>query len=132
MAVVSVREQAAGGAVSDTVLERLIAILRPFDADKSGVGLGLSVLVACVGALLERSTRGGTIVVGPLNLGGSIDMVPNPVAVAELAVDKQAVTLLMPVAARRALIDLPDDLWTKVNIEFYRDAADGVFKALLD
>ena len=106
--------------------------LRPFDADKSGNGLGLPVLVACVGALLERSTRGGTIVVGPLNLGGSIEMIPNPVAVAELAVDKQAATLLMPVAARRALHDLPDDLWTKVNIEFYSDPADGVFKALLD
>ena len=106
--------------------------LRPFDTDRSGAGLGLPVLVACVGALLERSTRGGTIVVGPLNLGGSIEMIPNPLAIAELAVDKQAVTLLMPVAARRALIDLPDDLWTKVNIEFYRDAADGVFKALLD
>ena len=32
--------------------------LRPFDADTSGAGLGLPVLVACVGGLLERSTRG--------------------------------------------------------------------------
>ena len=106
--------------------------LRPFDADTSGAGLGLPVLVACVGGLLERSTRGGTIVVGPLNLGGSIEMIPNPVAVAELAVDKQAATLLMPVSARRALVDLPDDLWTKINVEFYRDPADGVFKALAE
>ena len=43
--------------------------LRPFDADKSGAGLGLPVLAAMTGALLERSTRGGTIIVGPLNLG---------------------------------------------------------------
>ena len=106
--------------------------LRPFDADTSGAGLGLPVLVACVGGLLERSTRGGTIVVGPLNLGGSIERIPNPVAVAELAVDKQAATLLMPVSARRALNDLPDDLWTKINVEFYSDPADGVFKALLE
>ena len=106
--------------------------LRPFDADTSGAGLGLPVLVACVGGLLERSTRGGTIIVGPLNLGGSIERVPNPVAVAELAVDKQAATLLMPVAARRALNELPDDLWTKINVEFYSDPADGVFKALLE
>lgn len=106
--------------------------LRPFDADKSGSGLGLPVLVAMVGALLERSARGGTIIVGPLNLGGSIELIPNPVAIAELAVDKQATTLLMPVAARRALNDLPDELWTKINIEFYSDPTDGVFKALLD
>jgi ATP-dependent Lon protease len=38
----------------------------------------------------------------------------------------------MPVTARRALNDLPDDLWTKVNIEFYRDATDAVFKSLDD
>jgi len=106
--------------------------LRPFDADKSGAGLGLPALIALVGGLLERSTRGGTIIVGPLNLGGSLEMLQNPVAIAELAVDKQASTVLMPVAARRALNDLPDDIWTKINIEFYSDPADGVFKALID
>jgi len=106
--------------------------LRPFDADKSGAGLGLPLLISLVGGMLERSTRGGTIIVGPLNLGGSIEMIPNPVEIAELAVDKQAATVLMPVAARRALNDLPDDVWTKLNIEFYSDPADGVFKALME
>lgn len=104
--------------------------LRAMDADKSGTGLGLPLLVALVGSLLERNTRGGTIIVGQLNLGGSIETVPNPVAMAELAVDKQATTLLMPVAARRTLNDLPDDLWTKINIEFYSDPMDAVFKSL--
>lgn len=104
--------------------------LRTFDADKSGAGLGLPVLIALVGALLGRNTRGGTIIVGPLNLGGSLEIVPNPVAIAEMAVDKQAATLLMPVVSRRALNDLPDELWTKVNIEFYRDLSDAVFKSL--
>jgi ATP-dependent Lon protease len=54
------------------------------------------------------------------------------VSIAELAVDKQAATLLFPVAARRALHELPDDLWTKIKIELYADAADAVFKALLE
>ena len=106
--------------------------LRAMDSDKTGTGIGLPVLVAMVGSLLERNTRGGTIIVGSLNLGGSIERIPNPVAVAELAVDKQAATLLMPVAARRALNDLPDELWTKVNIEFYLDPADAVFKSLVE
>jgi ATP-dependent Lon protease len=106
--------------------------LRAMDTDRSGVGLGLPVLVALCGALLGRNTRGGTIVVGALNLGGSVEMVPNAVSIAELAVDKQAQTLLMPVSARRQLNDLPDDVWTRINIEFYKDAADAVFKALVD
>ncbi|KGU95780.1 hypothetical protein X888_3004 [Burkholderia pseudomallei MSHR4377] len=106
--------------------------MRSMDADKSGAGLGVPVLVALCGGLLGRNTRGGTVVVGALNLGGSIDMIPNAVALAELAVDKQAQTLLMPVAARRQLNDLPDELWTKLKIEFYKDASDAVFKALME
>jgi len=50
----------------------------------------------------------------------------------KLAVDKQAQTLLMPVSARRQFERSPDDLWTKINIEFYKDGADAVFKALLE
>lgn len=106
--------------------------MRALDADKAGAGLGVPVLVALCGALLGRNTRGGTIVVGALNLGGSIEMIPNAERIAELAVDKQAQTLLMPVAARRQLNDLPDELWTKINIEFYKDASDAVFKSLVE
>jgi ATP-dependent Lon protease len=106
--------------------------MRALDADKSGTGLGLAVLVAMCGSLLGRNTRGGTIVVGALDLGGSLELVPNAVRVAELAIDKQAQTLLMPVAARRQLNELPDELWTRISIEFYKDSADAVFKALVE
>ena len=78
-----------------------------------------SVFTALCGSLLGRNSRGGTIVVGSASLGGSIEMVPNPVQLAELAIEKQAQTLLMPVSARRQLNDLPDELWTKISIEFY-------------
>jgi ATP-dependent Lon protease len=104
--------------------------LRAMDTDRSGAGLGLPILVALVGGLLERNTRGSTIIVGSLNLGGSVEMIPNPVAIAELAVEKQAKVLLMPVSARRGLNELPDDLWTKISIEFYKDPDDAVFKGL--
>ncbi|HEY1613796.1 MAG TPA: hypothetical protein VGF97_08915 [Rhizomicrobium sp.] len=53
-------------------------------------------------------------------------------AVAELAIEKQAQTLFMPVSAGRQLIDLPAELWTKTNIGFYKDAADAAFKALIE
>lgn len=26
----------------------------------------------------------------------------------------------------------PDELWTKINIEFYKDASDAVFKSLVE
>jgi predicted ATP-dependent Lon-type protease len=42
------------------------------------------------------------------------------------------VTELMPVAVRRQLNDLLDELWTKIKIEFYKDASDAVFKSLVE
>ncbi len=106
--------------------------MRPMDNDRSGHGLGLPVLLALCGSLIERSTKGGLIIVGALNLGGSIEMIPNPVAVAELAVEKGAAQLLMPISSRRQLLDLPDDMATKVNIVFYGDATDAFAKAILE
>jgi ATP-dependent Lon protease len=79
---------------------------------------------------MERSTKGGLIVVGSLNLGGSVEMIPNAVAVAELAVEKGAAQLLMPISERRRLLDLPDELATKLNIVFYSNPADAFIKAL--
>jgi ATP-dependent Lon protease len=113
-------------------LIRSIGLVRAMDDVRSGAGLGLPLMVALVGGLLDRNTRGSTIVVGSLNLGGSVEMIPNAVAIAELAVEKQAKVLLMPVSARRGLNDLPDDLAIKISIEFYKDPEDAVFKGLED
>lgn len=104
--------------------------LRSLDADKSGALLGVPALVALCGAMLGKNTRGSIVIAGALALGGSLEPLPNVIRIAELAVEKQASTLLLPVAARRQLNDLPDDIWTKISIEFYRDAADAAFKAL--
>jgi ATP-dependent Lon protease len=106
--------------------------LRALDADRSGSSLGVPVLAALCGALLGKNSRGGTIVVGALNLGGSIEAMPNAIRIAELAVEKRAQTLLLPVSTRRQLNDLADDIWTKIDIAFYRDASDAAFKALED
>jgi len=106
--------------------------LRSMDIDSSGHGLGLSVLIALCGGLIERSVKGGLIIVGALNLGGSVELIPNPVAVAELAVEKGATTLLMPISSRRQLFDLSDDMATKINIEFYSETNDAFLKAIMD
>jgi ATP-dependent Lon protease len=54
--------------------------VRAMDADRSGVGLGLPVLVALCGLLLGRNIRGGTLVMELLDLGESIEMM-NPDAI---------------------------------------------------
>jgi ATP-dependent Lon protease len=106
--------------------------LRAMDTDRAGAALGLPVLLALCSALLEKSTKGGLIVVGSLNLGGSVEAVYNAVALAELAVEKGASTLLMPVSARRQLFDLSDAMATKIDIQFYSDTPDALLKALIE
>src|SRR5205823_3211795 len=62
-----------------------IVQLRSFDAGKSGANLGVPVLIALCSALLGRSLKGGLVIVGGLNLGGSVEAVHNPIEVMELA-----------------------------------------------
>jgi ATP-dependent Lon protease len=90
--------------------------LRAFDASKAG----------------RKSLRGGLIVVGEINLGGSIEPIHNAVNIAEIAVEKGAQALLVPVSCRRQLYDLSDDMATKVDIQFYQDARDALLKALVE
>lgn len=108
------------------------AQLRAFDASKSGAKLGMASLIALCTSLLKKSARGGLIIVGEINLGGSIEPIHNPVNIAEIAVEKGATALLMPVTSRRQLIDLSDDMATKIDIQFYSDARDAMLKAMLE
>ena len=108
------------------------AQLRAFDASKSGAKIGVAALVALCTALLKKSVRGGLILVGEINLGGSIESIHNPVNIAEIAVEKGATSLLIPVSCRKQLFDLSDDMATKVDIQFYSDAKDALLKAIIE
>jgi len=106
--------------------------LRAFDASKSGAKLGMASLIALCTALLKKSVRGGLIIGGEITLGGSIEPVHNPVMIAEIAVEKGASALLMPVSCRRQLVDLSDEMATKIDIKFYSDARDALLKAIVE
>jgi ATP-dependent Lon protease len=106
--------------------------LRAFDATKSGAKTGIAVLIALSTSLLKKSLRGGLIIVGEINLGGSLEPIHNPVTLAEIAVEKGATSLLMPVSCRKQLFDLSDDMATKVDIQFYSDARDALLKAMVE
>ncbi len=105
-------------------------LARAFDGNKSGSGTGLGVLMALGLALLEKDLEGGLVVVGGLNLGGSIETIFNSVAVVEAAADRGAKLILMPISTRRQLVDLPEEGATRVVISHYNDAKDALIKAL--
>jgi len=106
--------------------------LRAFDSSKSGNGMGIAVLMAMCSSILEKSTKGGLVIVGQLNLGGSLDMVYNAVNLAEIAIEKGATTLLIPLNARKQLNDLSDEMITKINIQYYSDLKDCLLKTLIE
>jgi ATP-dependent Lon protease len=52
--------------------------------------------------------------------------------VAEIAVEKGASMLLIPISARRQLNDLSDEMAMKLTILYYADAREALLKALGD
>ena len=91
-----------------------------------------AVLLALCSSLIEQSLKGGLVVVGALNLGGSIDPVHNAVDLTELAAEHGAKHVLMPVSARDQMFRLPDDVATEVSVQYYGDIEDALFKGLSD
>lgn len=83
-------------------------------------------------ALINKRLRGGLVIVGGLNLDGSIDSLPNASDMVELAVEKGASVIVMPVSSRKQLFDLSDDLATKITAVFYSDAREAFIKAITD
>lgn len=106
--------------------------LRSFDAGRTGADLGVAILAALCSALLNRPLKGGLAVIGGLNLGGSIESVHNPIDLVELAMEKGATSVLVPVSCRRALVDLSDDAAAKVQTVFYLDPGDALRKAVYE
>ncbi len=106
--------------------------LRAFDACRSGAKVGVAALIALCSSLLKKSIRGGLLVIGEINLGGSIESLYNAVTLVEIAVEKGATSVLMPVSCRRQLVDLSDDMATKIDVQFYLDARDALLKAMME
>ena len=106
--------------------------LRSFDASKNGSQVGVGVVIALCSSLLNKHIQGGLIVVGGVNLGGSLEPVYNAVSIVELAVEKGATAVLMPVSSRKQLNDLSDDMATKVDVQFYSDVRDALLKAMVE
>jgi ATP-dependent Lon protease len=106
--------------------------LRAFDAARNGSDVGIPVLMGLCSALLGKPIKGGLIISGGITLGGSLEPIHNPIDLVELAMEKGAEAVLLPVSSRRALIDLSDDVATKVQVLFYADAADALRKCVHD
>jgi len=116
----------------DPKYRELTVQVRAMDAPKQGAQLGVPLLLAFCSAILAKSLRGGLIAIGGMTIGGSLEPIHNAVDVAELAAEKGAQILLLPISCRRQLNDLSDDVAAKLTISYYVDARDALLKALAD
>lgn len=105
---------------------------RALDPAKSGADLGVPALIALASAVIGKSVHGGMICVGGINLGGGIETIYNAAAIVELAAEKGATSILMPVSTRRDALGVSDEIAAKVDIRFYTDARDAFLKAIAD
>ena len=85
----------------------------------------------------HRGFRGGVqmatvaTVIG-IDVRDLMDALRDGSTIAEIAVERGAAALLMPVSCRRQLFDLSDDMATKIDVQFYSDARDALLKAVAE
>jgi ATP-dependent Lon protease len=103
--------------------------------DLSGGGAeaesGIAFFVALMSALQNRSIEGGTIILGDLTVHGNIKA---PTSIAEslqVALDNGALRALVPVANKKQVALLPEEVVEKLDIVFYGDVDRAVLKSIL-
>lgn len=116
----------------DARQRELTVQVRAMDASRLGNQLGVPILLACCGAVLGKSLKGGLVAVGGVTIGGSLEPIHNAIDIAELAAEKGAQMLLAPVSCRKQLNDLSDELAARLTILYYTDARDALLKSLVD
>ncbi|MDB6041595.1 MAG: MarR family transcriptional regulator [Gammaproteobacteria bacterium] len=108
--------------------QELIVEVHPLNG-RVGGSSGVGLLLALCSSLLKKQLRGGLVIVGEL-AGDAVKPIQQPAELVETAVREGARAILMPVSCRRALLDVPDEVATNIEMLFYADASDALKKAL--
>jgi ATP-dependent Lon protease len=102
--------------------------------DIQGVGntheLSLAALVALTSASMKMPVQSQLAVLGTMSIGGTINKLEELANMLQVASEAGATKVLLPSSAKVQIGDVPDDLFTKFQIIFYKDPEEAVFKAL--
>jgi len=103
--------------------------------DLSGGGAeaacGIAFFIAIMSALQGRNVKGGSVVLGDLTIQGNLKA---PTSIAEplqVALDNGALRALVPVANKKQVAMLPEEVIEKLDIAFYGDVDRAVVKGLV-
>jgi ATP-dependent Lon protease len=100
------------------------------DPARTGVGLSIPILMAMSSALLDRPLRPGMAIAGSTTIAGVIEPITRVVDICELAAERGAAELLLPIGAKRDLADLSDEVASSFGAKLYVSAEDALRKAL--
>ena len=102
--------------------------------DLQGIGpisdVSLSSLIAMVSSALKIPVQSQLAIMGSISIGGTINKVENLANLLQVANEAGATKVLIPSSTKSQIGDVPDDLFTKFQIIFYKDPEDAIFKAL--
>ncbi len=93
-------------------------------------GVELSVFLALVSALIDRSVQGQLVVLGSMSLGGAIIGTDNLSEYMQIAADSGAKKVLIPASDMAQMAKVPADIISKFSLLIYSDPIDAAFKAL--
>jgi len=102
--------------------------VHPLNGSKAGGPFAVGLLLAFCSSLLKKQLRGGLVIVGEL-AGDTVKPVQQPTEFVEIAFREGARGILMPVSCRRAMVDVSDEIATKIEILFYANVSDALTKA---
>jgi DNA-binding MarR family transcriptional regulator len=106
----------------------LVVEVHPLSGGKVAGSFGMGLLLAFCSSLLKKQLRGGMVIAGELAVD-TVKSLPQPTEFIENAFREGARAILMPVSCRRAIVDVSDEIATKIEILFYANAADALTKA---
>lgn len=103
--------------------------------DLSGGGsepeCGVAFFVGLMSALQNRSVEGGTVILGDLTIQGNIKAPPSIVEPLQIALDNGALRALVPVANKKQVAMMPEEVVEKLDMVFYGDVDRAVMKGLV-
>nr|WP_217683679.1 protease Lon-related BREX system protein BrxL [Marinitoga sp. 1154] len=102
--------------------------------DLQGIGmtgdLSLAELIGLFSSVLEKSVLESLVITGTMTVGGTINKLDNLADVIQVSVDAGAKRILIPASSAADLATVPTELVTKIQMIFYNDPIDAVFKSL--
>ena len=92
--------------------------------------LAMPILLSICSSALRKRLKGGFVIVGGMSVGGTLEPVYNALDMAELAAEKGATAIVLPVSSRKQMNEMSDDLAARLTVIYYTDPRDALLKVL--